>query len=455
MAIKKLFRLFLATVPAVLAMGCNPSIEKTDMAEQAKQFNPYNDTVVKAINVGGDEVLASDGIVYAADPVVTGVGTISEIKGTQNPELFTSFRMAPKGEAYRQQIELNDGRYSVALMFAEPDEIEVGERVFSIYLQNREVIPTLDVRGERDGKIRSALVRTVTDIEVVNGVLDIELKPIKGQAFLSAIVIRETVSDPRPWSLIWHDEFDYEGSPDPTKWKHNVWPARKVNDEDQAYTNRNKNTRVENGKLVIEAHREDYDNAQYTSGRLHNQGLGDFLYGKVEVSARVPKGQGTWAAIWMLPSDPFRYATTCEEGADWQGSATCDAWPNSGEIDILEHVGYDMQLIHGTVHTKAYYWKNWEQRKASIEGQTVDTAFHKYAMEWNEEHIIISLNDVPYFIYKNEKTDWRTWPFDHPYHLILNLAVGGQWGRAGGPIDESVFPARMEIDYVRIYQIPQ
>jgi beta-glucanase (GH16 family) len=157
----------------------------------------------------------------------------------------------------------------------------------------------------------------------------------------------------------------------------------------------------------------------------------------------------------MLPSAPFKYSTTCKPDEDWQGSPTCDAWPNSGEIDIMEHVGYDMHRVHGTVHNKAYYWQNWEQRKGSIEGVDVDQDFHVYSMEWSPEYITVSFDHVPYFIYLNEKSGWKAWPFDHAYHLILNLAIGGAWGRAGGPIDDTIFPVKMEVDYVRIYQLAQ
>jgi len=249
-----------------------------------------------------------------------------------------------------------------------------------------------------------------------------------------------------------NDEFNYEGKPDPNKWSYDIWPARKVNSEDQAYTDNLKNVQVKDGNLVITAYKEVLDDAQYTSGRIHSQGKGDFLYGRVDVRAKLPAGQGTWSAIWMLPSTPFKYSTTCKENEDWQGSATCDAWPNSGEIDIMEHVGYDMQTIHGTVHNKAYYWANWEQRKASIEGKDVDKAFHLYSIEWTPTDITVFFDNTPYFFYSNESTGWRAWPYDHPYHLILNLAIGGSWGTAGGPIDDSIFPVSMEVDYVRIFK---
>ena len=154
----------------------------------------------------------------------------------------------------------------------------------------------------------------------------------------------------------------------------------------------------------------------------------------------------------MLASDPFRYATTCSSDAEWHGNSECDAWPNSGEIDIMEHVGYQMNHVHGTVHTKAYYWRMWEQRKGRVILDGVADNFHVYALEWSPEKIEIFLDDTLYFTYINEGTGWEAWPFDHAYHWILNLAVGGAWGRAGGPIDDSIFPQRLEIDWVRVYE---
>ena len=210
--------------------------------------------------------------------------------------------------------------------------------------------------------------------------------------------------------------------------------------------------RVANGLLLIEAHKESYGKAKYTSGRIHSLGKGDFLYGRAEVRAKLAAGQGSWSAIWMLPSDPFKYSTTCAQGADWQGSSECDAWPNSGEIDIMEHVGYDMNIVHGTVHTKDYYWVNGKQRKASVDAKDVAEAFHVYAIEWTPNRIDIFFDGTRYYTYMKDSDRWQSWPFDHPYHLILNLAVGGDWGRAGGPIDDRIFPAKMEVDYVRVYK---
>jgi len=423
--------------------------------DEASTLHPFNSHIVWAINIGGESYQGVDGITYQADNLALGENkrTIDIIKGSQDSALFQSYRLGDL--SIKQAIE--NGRYEILFKFAEPEDIDVGQRIFDVYAQGQLVIDDLDVRLARDGKHKSALVRAVHGIEVTDGQLNIDFKASQGESILSAIIVRKThtttVSDSdKDWQLVWSDEFDYQGKPDPTKWSYDIWPARKVNSEDQAYTDSLKNVQVKDGNLVITAHKEDLDDAKYTSGRIHSQGKGDFLYGRAEVRAKLPAGQGTWAAIWMLPSDPFTYATSCQAGADWQGSATCDAWPNSGEIDIMEHVGYDMQTIHGTVHNEAYYWAKWEQRKASIEGQNVEEEFHVYSIEWTPEHVMVFFDETPYFFYQNESSGWQAWPYDHPYHIILNLAIGGMWGRAGGPIDDSIFPVAMEIDYVRVFK---
>lgn len=459
------FKSVLLSMAAILALSACTDEEK--MNPQTVYSNTVYSKNVWAVNIGGEQYQGVDGITYQADSLALGdnKGTLSAIKGaikgSQDSLLFQSYRFGDL--ILKQPIE--NGRYEVIFKFAEPEDIAIGERIFDVYAQGQLVIDELDVKLARDGKNKSALVRAVNNVIVTDGQLTIALKASKGQAILNALVVRKTTktsvaetsvtksasTKANKWQLVWSDEFDYQGKPDSSKWSYDVWPAGKVNAEDQAYTDRLKNVQVNNGKLVITAHKEDYDNAQYTSGRIHAQGKGDFLYGRAEVRAKLPAGQGTWSAIWMLPSDPFKYATTCEKGEDWQGSSTCDAWPNSGEIDIMEHVGYDMQTIHGTVHNQAYYWAKWEQRKASIEGKNVEDEFHIYSIEWTPEHIIVFFDETPYFFYANESTGWQAWPYDHPYHVILNLAIGGAWGRAGGPIDDSIFPVAMEVDYVRIF----
>lgn len=408
----------------------------------------YGDTLVWAVNIGGDAFVGLDGVAYRAEEGVRGgtVGQTDTTLGSQDGLLYQSYRAGD----FAVSTPVADGRYDVTFHFAEPEDRPIGSRVFLVRAEGELVIDSLDVRGARDGKHWSALTRTATDVEVSDGSLDLTFDAVVGEPILNAVVVRQRVDDPRDWTLVWEDTFDVDGAPDSTRWSPNIWPARKVNDEDQAYTDRPRNVRVEDGHLILEAHREDYDDASYTSGRIHTEGKGDILYGRVEVRAKLPAGVGTWPAIWMLPSDPYRYATTCAAPDEWQGSPTCDAWPNSGEIDIMEHVGYDLNNVHGTVHNKAYYWINWEQRKGSVETVDATEAFHVYALEWSPERIDVFFDGTRYFTYVNEGTGWRAWPYDHPYNLILNVAVGGYWGRAGGPIDDSVFPVRMEVDYVRV-----
>ena len=408
------------------------------------------DTSVEwALNVGGEKFISQDGIVYQSDTQFTAESArISLIKGSQDSRVFKTYREGVK----QIQQKIDNGVYTVILKFAEPQDIDIGERVFDVLIEGQREIQNVDIVLDRSGNSQSSVVRVVNNVEVNDGILDIELKASVGEPILNAIVVRKKAKVNHDWVMVWSDEFDYTGEPDPGKWTHNIWPAKKVNNEEQAYTNRLRNVRVEGGLLIIEAHYEDFDNANFTSGRIHSAGKGDMLYGRVEVRAKLPAGQGTWPAIWMLPTDPYRYAGNCPKDQDWQGNPNCDAWPNSGEIDIMEHVGYDMNRVHGTVHNRAYYWVNGEQRQSSIEAKNVDQEFHVYAMQWSPERIDIFYDNDLYFTYLNQGEGWRAWPYDHPFHLILNIAVGGGWGGAGGPTDTSVFPVKMEVDYVRLYQ---
>ena len=407
---------------------------------------------VWATNVGGEAYKGIDEIEYAAESSVTGgtPGTMDVVKGSQDPTLYQTFR---EGDV-RVDKALPNGTYDVTLYFAEHKDIGAGERVFDVIINGENRIPELDVMLWRDGKTISGLKVTTGAVDVTDGMLRVRFEPDSGDPVLSAVIVREQVPRADDWELVWGDEFDYDGAPDPARWSYNVWQPGKVNGEDQYYTDRLKNVRVEDGMLVIEAHREDYEGAKYTSGRIHTENKADFLYGRFDIRAKVPRGQGTWPAVWMLPSDPFRYATTCEAGEDWQGSSTCDAWPNSGEIDILEHVGYQMGHVHGTVHNRAYYWKNWEQRKGRLLDFDVAEEFHVYSIEWSADRIDMFVDDVLYFTYMNEGTGWKAWPYDHPYNLIINIAMGGAWGSAGGPTDDSALPQKLLVDWVRVYQKP-
>ena len=245
------------------------------------------------------------------------------------------------------------------------------------------------------------------------------------------------------WQLVWSDEFDYTDIPDSTKWSFdvegNAWDWG--NNELQNYTPVSKgNARVENGHLIIEARKEkwtypgDGQERDYTSARLRTINKGDWCYCKVEVRAKLPGGRGTWPAIWMLPTDNA-YGT----------------WPKSGELDIMENVGFDPDRVHFTIHTEAYNHMNGTQQGANTLLNDPVNNFNTYSMEWFEDHTDFYANDDKIFTFENEGTGYAVWPFDKRFHLLLNIAIGGSWGGQQG-VDTTIFPVRMTVDYVRVYQ---
>ena len=240
--------------------------------------------------------------------------------------------------------------------------------------------------------------------------------------------------------LGWSDEFNYTGLPDSTKWTYDVGGNGWGNKEAQYYTRRRpENARVEGGHLLIEARKETLVPANaYTSARLVSRGPGGSqLYGRFEVRARIPGGRGTWPAIWMLP-DQRPYGN--------------HSWPDNGEIDIMEHVGYDPNVIHASTHCKAYYFRINNQKTGVTKLADATTAFHTYAVEWTPETITAEIDGQLYFAARNEGTGWEAWPWNQPFRLLLNVAVGGEWGGQKG-IDEAAFPQLMVVDYVRFYEM--
>ena len=432
-------RLGRRVVPCLIAVSLLGCVEQRHEAE-----------FVWAVNVGGPSYRATDGTLYAAEESVSGgkTGHIETVLGSHDEFLYQSYREG----AIEITHPVPDGVYDLTLHFAEPDNIDPGARLFDVIIEGQLAVEDLDVMLFRDGKVKSALTVTAPNVTVSDGELNIGFEAGVKQAILSGLVLRNKARAAESWDLVWSDEFNIDGAPDSQRWNIEEWPSRVVNSEDQAYTARSKNVRVEDGTLIIEAHKEDLVGAKYSSARIQSSGKGDILFGRIEARARVPAGMGTRAAIWMLPSDPFTYATTCVDDEAWQGSETCDAWPNSGEIDILEYVGYLAGDIHGTVHNRSYHFSTWQQRKGRIFIDDATEVFHVYALEWSTDRIDVFVDDTLYFIYTNEHTGWESWPYDQPFHLVLNLAIGGDWGRAGGGIDDSIFPTRMEVDYVRVYE---
>ncbi len=231
--------------------------------------------------------------------------------------------------------------------------------------------------------------------------------------------------------LVWSDEFDYNGPPDPSKWGYEIGYIR--NHEMQYYTDDPDNVTVRDGKCYITARLEGPDSV--TSASINTMKKQDFLYGRIEVRAKIPSALGSWPAIWMLGTnhDSVR-------------------WPACGEIDIMEHVGFEPDLVHAHVHTKAYNHLNGDQRGKSISVTDPWTDFHLYAIDWTKEKIDFFYDDSLYFTYQNDgQDDADTWPFSKPQYLLLNLAYGGSWGAVKG-VDTTRLPLEFVIDYVRYYK---
>ena len=234
----------------------------------------------------------------------------------------------------------------------------------------------------------------------------------------------------------WSDEFNTNGLPDATKWSYDVGGTGWGNNELQYYTNADAdNVKVENGNLVITALYESLNGLNYSSCRLVSKNKGDFLYGRIEVNAKLPAGRGTWPAIWMLPTDQ-----------------AYGGWPKSGEIDIMEHVGYDPNKVHFSIHTEAYNHTINTQRTNSAVIPTALTDFHKYRVDWTPYAVRGYFDGQLVFTFVNEGAGSAKWPFDKKFHLLLNIAVGGNWGGVQG-VDNSAFPTSMAIDYIRFYKM--
>ncbi|KGK00115.1 glycoside hydrolase family 16 protein [Thalassotalea sp. ND16A] len=262
-------------------------------------------------------------------------------------------------------------------------------------------------------------------------------------------------ADKDGWQLVWSDEFNYQGLPDPNKWGYEQGFIR--NKEAQYYTvNRTENARVENGTLVIEARKETFPNvryqadsedwranrkqAQYTAASITTLGKASWTYGKVEVRAKLPEGSGMWPAIWTLGENrkpPFGESKT--------GTVP---WPLCGEIDIMEFVGNSPNKIHSNIH-----YANWETSKHDKQAGNISfdkppvNDFHTYTAEWYEDKIKFFF-DGEHF-HTVDTTQTVNDAFNKPHYLLINLAIGGGWG---GKINDAMLPQEYLVDYVRVYQ---
>jgi beta-glucanase (GH16 family) len=248
---------------------------------------------------------------------------------------------------------------------------------------------------------------------------------------------------PQGYGLVWSDEFNAKtGSlPDPKKWTYDIGGSGWGNHELEYYTNRPGNARIEHRHLVITAQREAFaapDGAKflYTSARLKTQGLFAQTYGRFEARIKIPQGQGIWPAFWMLGED-----------------ITTDGWPKCGEIDIMENIGREPATNHGSLHgpSASHPTSDLTKTISLPSGKGLADRFHLYAVEWEPTTVRFYLDDHLYATFN--AADWPaagTWVFDHPFFIILNVAVGGDW--PGSPDSTSRFPQKMLVDYVRVYK---
>ncbi|MTI33185.1 glycoside hydrolase family 16 protein [Xanthovirga aplysinae] len=234
--------------------------------------------------------------------------------------------------------------------------------------------------------------------------------------------------------LVWEEDFNSGKQPSKAFWNYEIGKGQNGwgNKEKQYYTGRPDNVRIENGHLIIRAQKEAYMGSKYTSARITTQGKKEFKYARVEVRAKLPGGKGLWPAIWMLGSN-FK-----EVG-----------WPACGEIDIMEYVGFNPGVVHATMHTPSSHGASKNSKKIKI--RDAENAFHVYSMEKTDKEIKFYVDDQLFYTYSPKVKDSSTWPYEQNNFLILNVAVGGNWGGKKG-IDDRIFPQQMEVDYVRVYQ---
>ncbi|HEV8692473.1 MAG TPA: glycoside hydrolase family 16 protein [Ideonella sp.] len=254
------------------------------------------------------------------------------------------------------------------------------------------------------------------------------LAPVQAQPF----------GPPPGYRLVWADEFDVDGLPDPRRWAYGTemnkagWHNREL----QYYAGpRAENAVVKGGRLVITARKEDlssmpdWGGQHYSSTRLLTRGKAEWTYGFVEVRAKMPCGRGTWPAIWMLGSG--------------------GRWPEDGELDILEHMGQDPTRVFSTVHTAPGHGAHGVGGAQRIADAC--SAFHDYQMLWTKDELAFGVDGFMHLRYPRLAVGPRGWPFDAPQYLLLNIAIGGD---LGGPVDDTIFPVSLEVEHVRVYQKP-
>lgn len=228
------------------------------------------------------------------------------------------------------------------------------------------------------------------------------------------------------WTQIWNDEFDGHEL-NGNNWTYKIAEPGWINAELQKYTNRRENVRVENGHLVLEARRDWFGGAEYTSGRIQTEFRHSWREVRVEARIKFPSGRGTWPSMFMLPDDQTA------------------GWPRMGEFDIAEFVGWDHEKMRTVSHTQA------EHPEAVVHVPGATTDYHTYVMEWFPDHIDTFVDGRKVFTVWNRNMGVDQWPFNKNFHLILNIAVGGHFGGKHG-VDPNIWPRQMHVDYVRVFK---
>lgn len=272
----------------------------------------------------------------------------------------------------------------------------------------------------------TALTQTITLAAFTGLSALVTVLPCRGQSEPDKINL------PDGYKLVWQDEFSYDGNPDTAKWTYDIGTGENGwgNQEFEFYTDRAENVECLEGFLTITARQEPFYGSEYTSTRMKSLGKFSFTYGILEIRAKLPGGVGIWPALWML-GENFPTA----------------GWPSCGEIDMMEYAGKDPDLIHGSIHNNSSFGNTVNTKTAIF--KNVENEFHIYSVEWTDTEIRFMVDGNNYYTYKPSVYNQDTWPFNKPFFIIMNVAIGGGFG---GPVDNDIFPQSMVVDYVRVYQ---
>lgn len=277
-----------------------------------------------------------------------------------------------------------------------------------------------------NGVYQSSTTGTLTYKYPTTGTYTVTVTATSASGLTATKSITVSIISSGAMSLVWSDEFNTDGSPDPTKWTYDLGAGGWGNNELEYYTNRLNNVFISNGTLKIVANKESYMGSNYTSSRMKTQGLYAYTYGRMDVRAKLPSTLGVWPAIWMLGSD-----------------ITNIPWPGCGEMDIMEYRVSDLNKIYGTLHYPTEQNPNGDGSSTIVPG--VSIGFHTYSVDWSPSTIQISVDSIPYYTFANSSS----LPFNNNFFIILNMAIGGNFA---GAVSPSFTSDTLEIDYVRVYQ---